>query len=113
MAEKPCPCGSRSHSAPETAPARIWFVRFITADGVERRRYVACPYYIKDPAASIFGLEARLAWLKFHRLVTSASTREVLAPPHRRSCVASRGTPGHRCSCFPRWTELPELAEAA
>ena len=29
--------------------ALLHFVRFITADGRDVRRYVACPYYIKDP----------------------------------------------------------------
>lgn len=107
-----CPCGSRDHQPPEIAPARIWFVRFVTADGIERKRYVACPYYIKDPEASIYGLEARLAYLKFHRLVTYGSVREAASPRHRKACIDGRGQPGHRCNCFPRWTEIPELAAA-
>lgn len=111
MSEKLCPCGSR-HPAPDTAPGRIWFVRFVTSDGVERKRHVACPYYIKDPEASVFGLEARLAWLKFHRLITYGSVRESTSPPHRAECRRTRGLPGHRCDCFHRWTDIPELAAA-
>lgn len=107
---KPCPCGSRGHHAPEQAPARIWHVRFVTTDGIERRRYVACPWYIKDPEASVYGLEARLADLKFHRRLLKASVTEALNPPHRAGCMKGRGTSGHRCDCFHRWTEIAELA---
>jgi hypothetical protein len=109
---KPCPCGTRGHEAPEIAPPRIHYVRFITADGRDIRRYVSCPYYIKDPEASIFGLEARFAFLKFHGLLRYATATPVTAPRHRKACLDGRGTPGHRCDCFHRWTEIPELAAA-
>jgi hypothetical protein len=115
MTEQPCPCGSRDHARPDPAPPRIWFLRFTTPDGIERRRYVACPYYIKDPQASIYGLENRLGYLKFHRLILRGSANEVEAPRHKAACVRAREqhVAGHRCDCFPRWTEIPELMEAA
>ncbi|MEY2668630.1 MAG: hypothetical protein RJA59_1268, partial [Pseudomonadota bacterium] len=34
------------------------------------------------------------------------------SPPHLKACINGRGTPGHRCDCFHRWTEIPELAAA-
>jgi len=111
--EKLCPCGSRGHPAPEVAPARIWYVRFITAEGRDIRRYVSCPYYIKDPEASIYGLEARFAFLKFHRMLRYSTATEVAEPRHLAECKRRREQHlGGRCECFHRWTEIPELAAA-
>jgi hypothetical protein len=114
VSTKPCPCGSSDHLAPDPAPARIWFVRFWMADGREIKRWVRCPYISTDPAASPLGLESRLAWLKFHRRITKGSANPSDNPKHLKECERARAehVPGHRCECFPRWTEIPELAAA-
>jgi hypothetical protein len=90
-------------------PPRIIAVRFTLADGTERRRTVRCPYYIKDPEASIYGLLARLADLTFSGTIVRSSTSVPTSPRHLVSCLKARGTKGHKCDCFQRWTTIEEL----
>jgi hypothetical protein len=85
------------------APPRIIALRFLMADGKERRRTVRCPYYIRDPQASIYGLQARLAALTFDGIITRSS---ISVPAHPRHLKACHG----KCECFRRWTEIEELA---
>jgi hypothetical protein len=89
---------------------RIISVRFTLADGSERRRTIRCPYYSKDPHASLYGLQARLADLTLDGRVTRHSISVPAEPRHLVACIRARGTKGHRCQCFRRWTEIEELA---
>lgn len=99
-------------TVPEAPPVpRIINVRFVTSDGRERRRTVRCPYYAKDPEASFYGLQARLVELTLTGFIKAFSARVPTSPQHRASCLRARGTKGHRCECFPRWTEIAELRE--
>lgn len=42
---------------------RIFRLTVTRADGKRRRRLVKCPFFMKDPTASYFGLQAKLAEL--------------------------------------------------
>lgn len=105
--------GTTAPEAPASMP-RIISVRFVLSDGRERRRTVRCPYYAKDPSASLYGLQSRLADLTLTGAITASSIRVPNAPRHLKSCVDARAmrVKGHRCECFPRWTSIPELEVA-
>jgi hypothetical protein len=90
-------------------PPRFFHVRFVTSDGVERRRYIEAPPPSEDPEASIFALQARLADLTFRGTVLRSSLSVPSDPPHHKACVRAQGLPGRRCACFPRWTEIAVL----
>lgn len=101
---------------PEAPPVpRIIGVRFVLADGRERRRTVRCPYYAKDPEASLYGLQSRLADLTLTGAIKASSIHVPANPRHLKTCVDARAAhvKGHRCECFPRWTELHELEAAS
>ena len=100
---------------PQAPPVpRIVSVRFVFADGRERRRTVRCPYYAKDPEASLYGLQSRIADLTLSGDLVASSIRVPLAPRHLKVCIDARAAQvkGHRCECFPRWTSIPELEVA-
>ena len=90
----------------------IFRVRFRLANGRTIIRYVRCPYWEKDAEASVQGLHGRLANLTASGAIISATVSAPESPPHLKACINGRGTPGHRCQCFHRWTEIPELAAA-
>jgi len=104
--------GTTSPAAPVVP--RIISVRFVLADGRERRRTVRCPYYARDPEASLYGLQSRLADLTISGNVVASSIRVPLAPRHYKVCTDARTAhvKGHKCECFPRWTSIPELEVA-
>lgn len=87
----------------------IFHVRFRLADGTGRARTVRCPSWEKDPAASLIGLQARLATLTLDAAIVSSSVSVPEKPKHLKACIKGRGTVGHRCECFPRWTSISEL----
>ena len=97
---------------PQAPPVpRIISVRFVLADGRERRRTVRCPYYARDPQASLYGLQSRLADLTLTGTIRASSISVPTAPRHRKACIEARAAQvkGHRCECFPRWTSITEL----
>lgn len=87
----------------------IFVLDFTTADGIRRRRTVRCPSWEKDPEASLLGLQARLGSLTLDAVITRSSISVPEKPRHLKACIEGRGTPGHRCACFPRWTEVEGL----
>ena len=96
--------------SPHDATRRsIFHVRFRLADGTGRARTVRCPAWERDPAASLIGLQARLATMTLDALIVSSSVSVPASPRHLKACIKGRGTPGHKCECFPRWTSISEL----
>lgn len=87
----------------------IFHVDFTEAGGVRHRRTVRCPSWERDPEASLIGLQARLATLTLDATIVRSSVSVPASPRHLKACINGRGTKGHRCSCFPRWTEIEEL----
>lgn len=51
------------NTTPTPDTPRIFRVAIRRADGRRRWKLVKCPFYAKDPAASYFGLQAKLAEL--------------------------------------------------
>ena len=87
----------------------IFFIDFTETDGVRHRKTVRCPSWEKDPQASLLGLQARLGELTLDAVITRSSVSVPEKPRHLKSCIDGRGTPGHRCECFPRWTSVEVL----
>jgi hypothetical protein len=92
----------------------IFRVRFRLANGKTIIRYVRCPYWERDAEASVQGLHGRLANLTASGAIISATVSAPENPRHLKVCIKAREAkvPGHRCDCFHRWTEIPELAAA-
>lgn len=63
----------------------------------------------RDPEASLLGLHARLGTMEVAAVIAGSSTSAPEKPRHLKACLEGRGTKGHRCQCFPRWTEVEEL----
>lgn len=84
----------------------IFRVRVRYADGKGINKLVRCPSWEKDPGASLLGLQARLATMTLDAVIVSSSVSAPESPKHLKACIDGRGTPGHRCACFPRWTEV-------
>jgi hypothetical protein len=97
-------------SSPHDATRRsIFHIDFTEADGVRHRKTIRCPSWERDPEASLIGLNARLASLTLDAVITRSSVSVPEHPRHLKACIDGRGTKGHRCSCFPRWTEVEVL----
>ena len=88
----------------------IFRVTFTTAEGRRRTRQVRCPSWERDPQASLIGLQARFAELTLDAVIVQSSLSVPEKPRHLKACIDGRGTKGHRCQCFPRWTEVEVLA---
>lgn len=101
------------------APRRFWHVTFWTPDGVERRRYVKCPYLVEadephggkkyrrplvpgdaDYPDTMVAMAARLGALEWDGIITSYRVSPV--PSERIAKIRDRAR---------RWTEI--LAEVA
>ena len=87
----------------------IFHVDFTEADGVRHRKTIRCPSWEKDPGASLIGLHARLAQLTLDATIVRSSVSTPAKPRHLKACIDGRGIKGHRCECFPRWTNIEEL----
>ena len=97
-------------SAHDATRRSIFRVTFTSSDGRRRTRQVRCPSWERDPQASLIGLTARLATLTLDATIVQSSVSVPEHPRHLKSCINARGTKGHKCECFPRWTTIEGLA---
>ena len=79
---------------PDLSPKRFWRVTFWTPDGVERRRYIRCPY-LTPSSDSLVSVTARLGVLVWDGVLTSFRISPV--PAARVALIRHRSV---------RWAEV-------
>lgn len=96
-----------------TQPRRIFRVTVRFADGRKGiSRQVRCPVGPRRKG-SLRKLDRLLGDLTVDGTVASSRVTAPDRPIHRVACLRGRGTPGHKCECFPRWTDIPQLQEVS
>lgn len=84
-------------------PRRIFRVRVKFTDGRKGiNRQIRCPVGPRRKG-SLAKLERRLGDLTVDAVIKSSSISAPDRPKHLKSCH------GHRCECFPRWTDIERL----
>lgn len=77
------------NTTPTTETPRIFRLQVTLPDGKRRWRLVKCPYYAKDPAASLFGLTAKMAELELQGEILGHSVLvpATISPAQRQKLV--------------------------